>query len=69
MIGYNYHFGRHGAGTHETMREFGKAFGFDTVVLAEVRLQGGTVSSTRIRQLMEAGDTAQAETLLGHPPA
>ena len=67
VIGYNYHFGRHGAGTPETMREFGKAFGFDTVVLPEVRLQGGTVSSTRIRQLMEAGDTAQAETLLGHP--
>jgi len=65
VIGYNYNFGRHGAGTPDTMRALGKELGFETVVVAEVRLNGHTVSSTRIRQLLAEGDTAGAEALLG----
>lgn len=65
VIGYNYHFGRHGAGTFETMRALGKAFGFEVVVVPEVRLHSETVSSTRVRQLLNRGDTAEAEKLLG----
>ncbi|MBN1776983.1 MAG: adenylyltransferase/cytidyltransferase family protein [Clostridiales bacterium] len=65
VIGYNYNFGRHGAGRPDTMRALSKAFGFETVVVPEVRLHGETVSSTRVRQLLAAGDTAGAEALLG----
>lgn len=67
VIGFNYHFGRHGKGTAETMRTLGEAAGFETVVVPEVRLRGETVSSTRVRQLLAGGDAAEAEKLLGHP--
>ena len=66
VIGYNYNFGRHGAGKSAMMRELGKANGFETVVVPEVTLDGKTVSSTRIRQLLAQGDKAGAEKLLGY---
>jgi riboflavin kinase / FMN adenylyltransferase len=66
VIGYNYNFGRHGAGTPETMRELGNRNGFATVVVPEVRVDGETVSSSRIRQLLAEGNTAEAEKLLGY---
>jgi riboflavin kinase / FMN adenylyltransferase len=65
VIGYNYNFGRHGAGTPDTMLTLGTALGFKTVVVPELRLNGETVSSTRIRKLLAEGDTAGAEALLG----
>jgi riboflavin kinase/FMN adenylyltransferase len=68
VIGYNYNFGKHGAGTPQTMADLGRAAGFETVVVPEVRFGGETVSSTRIRQLLAAGDAARAETLLGYSP-
>jgi len=66
VIGYNYNFGRHGVGTPDTMRELGKQNGFATVVVPEVRVDGKTVSSSRIRQLLAEGNTAEAEKLLGY---
>jgi riboflavin kinase / FMN adenylyltransferase len=66
VIGFNYNFGKHGAGTPETMKELGAAAGFETVVVPEVRLGGQTVSSTRIRQLLAEGNTAEAEKLMGY---
>jgi riboflavin kinase/FMN adenylyltransferase len=66
VIGYNYNFGKHGAGRPETMQRLGEAAGFETVVVPEVRVDGETVSSTRIRQLLAQGDTARAEKLLGY---
>ena len=66
VIGYNYNFGRHGKGNAETMRSFGDQFGYETVVIPEVRQEGKTVSSTRIRRLLAEGDIAGAEALLGH---
>ncbi|MBE0600169.1 MAG: bifunctional riboflavin kinase/FMN adenylyltransferase, partial [Firmicutes bacterium] len=52
VVGYNYNFGRHGAGNPGTLRSLGAWMGFETAVVAEVRLQGERVSSTRIRQLL-----------------
>ena len=66
VVGYNYNFGRHGAGNPGTMRELGASLGFETVVVPEVRLHGERVSSTRIRQLLTEGNRAGAEALLGH---
>lgn len=66
VVGYNYNFGRHGAGGPDTLRALGASLGFETVVVPELRLNGETVSSTRIRKLLAEGDTAGAEVLLGH---
>jgi riboflavin kinase/FMN adenylyltransferase len=67
VIGFNYNFGKHGKGTTETMKELGSAAGFETVVVPEVRLNGQTVSSTRIRRLLAEGNEAEASKLLGRP--
>ena len=48
VVGYNYNFGRHGAGSPDTMRALGGQYGFSTVVVPEVRVDGNTVSSSRI---------------------
>ncbi len=66
VVGYNYNFGRHGAGNPDTMRALGASLGFETVVVPEVRLHGERVSSTRIRQYLNEGNLAGAEALLGH---
>lgn len=67
VIGYNYNFGKFGAGTPDAMRKLGEAAGFETIVVPEVTVDGEAVSSTRIRQLLTKGDTAEARRLLGHP--
>ncbi len=67
VVGFNYHFGRHGAGTPDLLKALGAAENFQTVVVPEVRVDGAAVSSTRIRKLLAEGDLAEAEKLLGHP--
>ena len=66
VCGFNYTFGRGGAGNGESLTRFGKAHGFRVTVVPEVVLGGDTVSSTRIRRLLQAGDIRQATHLLGH---
>ncbi len=66
VIGFNYSFGRHGAGKAEDMREFGRQFGFETHVVPEVRIEGAPVSSTRIRGEIARGNMEAVTELLGH---
>lgn len=67
VIGFNYSFGRMGAGKAEDMERFGKLYGFSTHVVPEVQVDGRPVSSTRIRAAIAEGDMEQATTLLGRP--
>ncbi len=69
VMGFNYSFGARGAGNAETMRELGKAFGFESSIVLPVKLNGVTVSSSRIRKLIESGDLEDANILLGAPYA
>ena len=65
--GFNYTFGRYGAGTAETLRELGKAHGFRVLIGDPVLVDGAPVSSTRIRACIAGGDMAAAQALLGRP--
>ena len=65
VCGFNYTFGKGGAGTGRTLREYGKKHGFRTVVVPEVIVDGETVSSTRIRKVLASGDIPTANRLLG----
>ena len=67
VIGYNYSFGERGSGKAEDLIRLGRELGFCTVVVDEVRAFGETVSSTRIRELLQEGDAALAAKLLGRP--
>lgn len=65
--GFNFHFGKNGAGTVQTLAQLGKRYGFTVSVTEPVTLAGGTVSSTRIRSLIADGEIEEANRLLGRP--
>ena len=67
VIGFNYSFGRKGAGKAEDMIRFGRQYGFETHVVPEVQQGGAPVSSTRIRTAIAGGDMEEATRLLGRP--
>jgi len=65
VCGFNFTFGKGGKGTGKLLREYGKKNGFRTVIVPEVIVEGATVSSTRIRKLLAAGDIPMVNRLLG----
>ncbi len=65
--GYNFHFGHKASGDVRLLTEFGKEFGFEVVAYPEMRIRGASVSSTRIRELIAAGDMQRARALLTRP--
>ena len=67
VVGYNFRFGRGGAGDARALSAMGERLGFRVDVVAPVCSGGEPVSSTRIRALLAGGDRAAAERLLGHP--
>ena len=66
VCGYNFTFGRGGQGTGETLRAYGMAHGFETVIVPEVRVAGAPVSSSRIREALRQGDLPLVARLMGH---
>lgn len=67
VVGFNYTFGRYGAGTPKTLHSLGKRMGFHVHVIQPVLYGGTPVSSTRIRQCVEDGDLLSANSMLLRP--
>ena len=67
VCGYNFRFGRGGAGDAQRLFSLLSEQGVDTVILPPVTHGGGEISSTLIRAAAEVGDIARANALLGHP--
>ena len=65
VVGYDYAFGKGRKGNAEFLATYGKKAGFGVTVLQPVSDAGEPYSSTRIRNLIKAGDVAEAKTLLG----
>jgi riboflavin kinase / FMN adenylyltransferase len=61
-------FGRGRAGTLERIREIGSERGFDTIEVTPAIVDGETVSSSRIRAALAAGEIHEATRLLDAPP-
>ncbi len=61
-------FGRRRAGTLDRVAEIGAQDGFDAVAVEPLVVDGTPVSSSRIRQLLRAGEVAAAAALLGDAP-
>lgn len=65
VCGYNYHFGKDGAGTYQLLEKF---FSSDcTITVPAVYQDGKAVSSTRIRELLKLGKVKEANALLTVP--
>lgn len=65
--GYNYRFGKSGAGDETLLKALCAQYGIAVTVLPELDLGGQPVSSTRIRALVQNGDVEAANALLGRP--
>ena len=67
VAGYDFRFGYKGLGDAEKLRGKCRQMGVACRIAEKVTLDGVTVSSTHIRELLEAGDVAGANRFLGHP--
>jgi len=64
-VGYDFHYGRDRAGSMRLLTELGPRLGFAVTIIPEVTIAGRDVSSSRIRELLAAGDVEDAKRLLG----
>lgn len=64
-IGSGWRFGKGGIGGGDTLSDVASPFGCRVESVAEVSLDGRTISSTRIREAVQAGQLDQAAVLLG----
>ncbi len=67
FVGENFRFGHRGAGTAADLEHYGATHGFAVRSVGLVEVEGETVSSTRIRELLRAGNVSKARQLLGRP--
>lgn len=68
FVGFNYTFGHRGAGTPELLQQIGEKRGFGVNIIAPVKYEGETVSSSLVRKYLEKGDITTAYQLLGYHP-
>ena len=67
FCGFNYHFGRNAQGTSDVLNHLCLKYGIEAFVTSPVCYGDRTVSSGRIRDLIEQGDILTANRLLGCP--
>ncbi len=65
FVGEHFAFGKGRAGRIADLFEFGAQLGFRVHPMSPVTIEGEVVSSTRIRQLIQAGDLRKANRFLG----
>lgn len=68
-VGENSRFGSRQAGTPEQLRQWGEMYGVAVTLVPPLRYDGEIISSTKIRQLLQAGDVARAAEFLARPYA
>ena len=66
VAGFDFRFGKNGSGDAKTLARLSKRYGICCEIVDAVTYGGEAVSSTRVRELLEAGDVGRASELLGH---
>jgi riboflavin kinase/FMN adenylyltransferase len=69
VLGHDFCFGYKQSGNVRVLTELGRKYGFTTEEVKAVTVRGHLVSSTALRQVIEAGRIAQAARLLERPYA
>lgn len=67
VVGHDFAFGRGGAGNVEMLESFAREKGFELEVVEPIMVHGSVVSSSRVRNLVAAGEVEAAQELLGRP--
>lgn len=66
VCGHDFRFGARGEGNPDRLKAYCSELGIGCDVIERITLDAQTVSSTRIRELLAAGDLEQANRFLGH---
>lgn len=66
ITGYDHHFGKDRSGSFDELTELGMEFGFSVEKVEEQKTHDFTVSSTKIRRLLNTGKVSAANLLLGY---
>jgi riboflavin kinase/FMN adenylyltransferase len=71
VAGYDFHFGAKRAGTPDVLKQAGERHGFAVEIVDKITYDASgsldAVSSTAIREALQAGDVRRARELLGRP--
>ena len=67
IVGYDFRFGKEGAGDIRMLRGFSEDYDFYLSVVDPITVDGEKVGSNRIRKLIAAGDVDKAKRLLERP--
>jgi riboflavin kinase/FMN adenylyltransferase len=65
VIGHDFHFGKNRQGNFALLKEKGKEWGFEVDSTAPYQQQGHRISSTLVRNALQAGELQQTRTMLG----
>ncbi len=66
VCGYDFRFGKGGEGNPDTLRQLCSEYGIECEVVPAVTVDGVTVSSTAIREMIRQGDIVTANRFLGY---
>ncbi len=67
LFGYNSNFGHGGEGKPQSVAPLAAEFGFEVVEAPSIHLDGEPISSSRIRDAIQAGEFQAAGLMLGRP--
>lgn len=67
VAGHDYRFGYRGEGDPQRLKDLCAQLEIGCDIIEKVELDGTTVSSTHVRNLIEAGNLEEANRFLGHP--
>lgn len=67
LIGFDFALGRNRSGDLDSLQQIGKLLNYQVEVIRPVKVNGETISSTQIRNLLQEGKIKQANTMLGRP--
>ncbi len=65
IVGFNYHFGKNNKGNPQILKQIGSLFNLQVEIIDSLIIEGTTVSSSKIRELIKNGQVEKASKLLG----
>ena len=65
VVGEDFRFGHERRGNVEMLEKAGKQYGFEMSTVEKVRMDGQTLSSSYIRELLKLGEITKAKEMLG----
>ena len=66
VVGYNHHFGRNREGSYNDLKELAELYNFELEKIPPQNEGDVTISSTKVRELLLAGDVEKSATYLGY---